>query len=1196
MTRQEWRCLWEFFSDSRATIDQLRRVDSASSKWEVLEQLGLSEVSVSQFNLASKISSITYSYIPWVDGLDAIRRRIASRLLPMISRMEEASGMDRLKRKVQLELKELASTMRDLVGVPEETNDIKPPCFLYEGFRGGISAFHALIAGVQHHETNSMSCTATQCDVPMNEIDGENGEGQPLHMIPRVRLPSELCCRISGVLKHLLDPELTPAQVLLSLDQNCVGSSDFERLPFGIAIPILDGIWRRSRDISPVARAKLGLVHAEGGRVRNPDRWMAETYSRLQKGFEFRSEKSEVIVNEDIFDGCDMSGASTIEFRFSRDRRVAEVRRILRSSRPATLPINQLLEGGGASHDHQEVLLKCIARLLANPIGRGAFTFATQPISSFTKKAMIPKICLAGRIPDRQGALVHLTSESIPEGFLDWPMFHNGVAAGLRLRLDDPTSDSLSLRAWITDHLPSGNSFPAENSGLLLGLGLTGVLDSLKITDWYQFLLKQDELLSCAILLGVAAGKKGSMDNVVAKMLCLHIRYFNKNGFAQPDWSVSKPTQSAAMVGLGILYLGTNQRMIVEGLLHELTASIRPGDSAQGRESLSLAAGYGLGLTCLGAGRSAGGVLDLNIEDRLCRLIFGGQVDSRQSVDDTNRIDSISEANNDTEPILVVDGTLSNTSVTAPGAILALCLMYLKSDDRVIAEKLSIRESHFALECLRPEHLLLLVVCRSLVLWSEISPDVTWITNVMPKILQSSEGPLDFSLPVVDTGRLHHVDPEGIQQARVACVTGACMAIALKFAGTCEIRSFELIIAALDHVEKASKSFAVAEQDIWQTCTLQLVLALSVLTSGSGNLRCLRHLRRMYRQSIKSSFAHYIAISSAIGLLFLGGGCWTLGGSLSDIAFLLIALYPRFPSEPRDNLYHLQALRHLFALSAERRLLEPRDFDTGELCCVPIRLFLKETNDFQSGVKNVFAPCIIPPLHQISHIEVLGPRFWPSIYMLSSDAPQRLRKSPIAISVKRKSGYLPYLEDPRGFRGIFSRSLDPSHRLGEEFVRRFSENALAHSFARYLGNHPDPDRASFWRSALLECTIHNKLDAVILYMDVDRAMRNVIGRDCRGSSVASPICSLSDAYNLNMLRAYYDSSVPEWRKQVYAKETNHAIQLDKDLIPSDLRSSFFVLLEDQLIRSGKTEYSSETDPMVVSCCSRSQMVNGFREG
>ena len=50
-----------------------------------------------------------------------------------------------------------------------------------------------------------------------------------------------------------------------------------------------------------------------------------------------------------------------------------------------------------------------------------------------------------------------------------------------------------------------------------------------------------------------------------------------------------------------------------------------------------------------------------------------------------------------------------------------------------------------------------------------------------------------------------------------------------------------------------------------------------------------------------------------------GGGKMTIGTSNLAIASLLISLYPRFPQNTTDNQYHLQALRHLYALAIEKR-------------------------------------------------------------------------------------------------------------------------------------------------------------------------------------------------------------------------------------------------------------------------------------
>lgn len=55
------------------------------------------------------------------------------------------------------------------------------------------------------------------------------------------------------------------------------------------------------------------------------------------------------------------------------------------------------------------------------------------------------------------------------------------------------------------------------------------------------------------------------------------------------------------------------------------------------------------------------------------------------------------------------------------------------------------------------------------------------------------------------------------------------------------------------------------------------------------------------------TYGNHMALSMAIGFLFLGGGRFTLGTSPDAIAALVIAVFPRFPRSPDDNDYHLQA-------------------------------------------------------------------------------------------------------------------------------------------------------------------------------------------------------------------------------------------------------------------------------------------------
>ena len=61
---------------------------------------------------------------------------------------------------------------------------------------------------------------------------------------------------------------------------------------------------------------------------------------------------------------------------------------------------------------------------------------------------------------------------------------------------------------------------------------------------------------------------------------------------------------------------------------------------------------------------------------------------------------------------VVLEGNLINLDVTAPGATLALGLMYLKTSDAAISRAFRIPDTHFALDYVKPELILLRVLAR----------------------------------------------------------------------------------------------------------------------------------------------------------------------------------------------------------------------------------------------------------------------------------------------------------------------------------------------------------------------------------------------------------------------------------------------------------------------------------------------------
>ena len=62
--------------------------------------------------------------------------------------------------------------------------------------------------------------------------------------------------------------------------------------------------------------------------------------------------------------------------------------------------------------------------------------------------------------------------------------------------------------------------------------------------------------------------------------------------------------------------------------------------------------------------------------------------------------------------------------------------------------------------------------------------------------------------------------------------------------------------------------------------------------------------------------------------------------------------------------YHLQALRHLYVLAAEHRVLVTVDNDSGKTCSVPV--CVKTSN----GELTAMSPCIVPSWEDITEVAI----------------------------------------------------------------------------------------------------------------------------------------------------------------------------------------------------------------------------------
>ena len=146
-------------------------------------------------------------------------------------------------------------------------------------------------------------------------------------------------------------------------------------------------------------------------------------------GGQSNKEAAALAEDEDGMEGLD---AELLALRW-HDQQVAEVRRMLGSSMSMTISIVQRPEVSDHEfREKQEWQLNALCiRTMALPIGRGMFTmFASTPV--LTEPFPVPKLNLSGKAPPR-GTTVELANIEVPTNMDNWPHFHNGVAAGLKV-------------------------------------------------------------------------------------------------------------------------------------------------------------------------------------------------------------------------------------------------------------------------------------------------------------------------------------------------------------------------------------------------------------------------------------------------------------------------------------------------------------------------------------------------------------------------------------------------------------------------------------------------------------------------------------------------------------------------------------------------------------------------------------------
>ncbi|KAI8974732.1 hypothetical protein BDB01DRAFT_853772 [Pilobolus umbonatus] len=640
--------------------------------------------------------------------------------------------------------------------------------------------------------------------------------------------------------------------------------------------------------------------------------------------------------------------------------------------------------------NRQLKLLNLMQRTTSHSLGIAIYAFGTYS-PNCAKSLPIEHFEVTAKIMPAKTLATFDYNLFYHDDYLDWPKFHSGVAAGLRISPSSKISDS-----WISLCHQYGSS--PENGGTLLAMGLNRLFTRLQLIDWYPFIAEMNDLASVGFILGISSAYRESKDSEVTKLLSVHIAALLPESTTL--FQTYNVVQAASMLGIGLVYMNTCDRLMVSAMLTELSrnAYADPCNLNANYEGCALAAGFSMGLIALGAGDDCPELSDFLLRDRLYSLMTGR---SNLYTSETLKRDK-------------KDGLeFINLDITSPGATMALALMYLKTENQRIARRVDILETRSYLNYVRPDFLLIRVVAKNLILWSTIEPYSGWIDRHLPDFITAGNS----------------LDEELTKQAKYNIIAGACLSMGLKYAGTRNKEAFKSLLSRLDYfikllnVAETTPQQTITKGNI-RTCIDVLCTANAMVMAGTGDKELLSRLISMNaRIETNMNYGHHMAVSMSLGLLFVGLGGYTLQTTNEAIAGLLVAFYPFYPVSMDDNRYHLQAFRHFWILALDTRWLMTFDVDDNKPCRVPLKLELyhDEGSTLNKKTKSIRieAPYAVPDYKLIKSISLDSNRFWPlNIDMVKGEYQDSIIRSGL-IHVKRKPGEKSFEEDPDGRRNVF---------------------------------------------------------------------------------------------------------------------------------------------------------------------------------
>ncbi|KAI6648581.1 Anaphase-promoting complex subunit 1 [Oopsacas minuta] len=638
-----------------------------------------------------------------------------------------------------------------------------------------------------------------------------------------------------------------------------------------------------------------------------------------------------------------------VNLLFPEDNRVFEVCNLLNSSKYIPIDIGQC--SNLSDEDFLELqssrLLKLSTRSLALPIGRGMYNYGSLNVLN-TDVICIPELNISGKTL-ATNSTVTIDSLGKPFHLTFWPEFHNGVASGLALHPFSKHIDS----SWIQFNRPILDR-PNEYAGFLMAMGLQGHLSSLSKFTMHDLLSRGHELTLVGILIGISAAKRASMDPDITRMLSIHVRSLQPE--SSMELEISPNVQTAAILSVGLIYQGTSNRHIVDVLMNEIERfSSCEMENIFDRRCRCLSSGFALGLTLLGSAKGGARSAWREITEKLTNNVKG----CSPNIDFDNSVKSQQ----------ISDEGIDIMSL-GPGSLMALSMIYLKSNDQSISNFLKPENSYFLLDETHPYILLLRTISYCIVQWDNIQPTQEWVNSIIPKIL--TDGILRSKNDLIQDG----MELDVVRAIHSQILVGCLYSLGLRFAGSQNILAYDFIYCyLLEFIQ--DKSCAVFLSDTRINCAL---LACSLVVCGSGDSKLLKIIYELRQISTVDNdflvgYGNQMAYHIALGFACLGNFQYSIRTSDDSIAYLLISLYPVFQNSSLKDIYHLQAFRHIYALALERRFLHVKDIYTNQSCTA--HAIIKYTSFGIDYSKRIRIPYLVPETHRIYSITIHSDEYWP---------------------------------------------------------------------------------------------------------------------------------------------------------------------------------------------------------------------------